>query len=168
MLRVGSLGFGTGRGGGPSHAECAVIRDRECRRRSGKRSSPVLLLVPILLSTTLTLTLVWARIAEARLLAFRSPSGNITCVMSTTDGTFAQCELRSMPVKGGFMLPPRGRVRRYDVGGDDLAGRRFVLQYGQSRRLRRYRCTSRERGMTCRNIRSHHGFFLSRGHQRSW
>jgi hypothetical protein len=106
--------------------------------------------------------------AQARLLAFKSPSGNITCVMSTSDGTFAQCELRSMRIGGGFMLPRSGKVRRYDVGADDLAGRRFVLGYGESRELRRYRCTSRKRGMTCRNRKSDHGFFLSRERQRTW
>jgi hypothetical protein len=106
--------------------------------------------------------------ADARLLAFKSPSGNITCVMSTSDGTFAQCELRSMRFGGGFSLPPRGKVTRYDVGYDDLAGRRFVLDYGESRRLGRYRCTSRNRGMTCRNRISSHGFFVSRERQRTW
>jgi hypothetical protein len=107
--------------------------------------------------------------AHARLLAFKSPSGNITCVMSTSSGTFAQCELRSMPIRGGFMVPPHGPVRRYDVASeDDLAHRRFVLRYGHSRQLDRYRCTSRKSGMTCRNRRSGHGFFISRDRQRTW
>jgi hypothetical protein len=103
--------------------------------------------------------------AEAQLLAFKSPSGNITCVMSTSDGAFAQCELRSMRIGGGFMVPAHGRVHRYDVGDDDLAARRFVLRYGRSRSLGRFQCTSRESGMTCRNRRSGHGFTISRERQ---
>lgn len=106
--------------------------------------------------------------AEVRLLAFKSPSGNITCVMSTSDGAFAQCELRSMRIGGGFMVPAHGRVKRYDVGDDDLADRRFVLQYGRSRSLGRFRCTSRESGMSCRNHRSGHGFVISRERQRTF
>jgi hypothetical protein len=74
--------------------------------------------------------------ANAQLLAFKAPSGNITCMMSTEDGGFAQCELRFKPRRGGFMVPRMGRVSRYGVAGfDDLAEERFVLRYGTSRRL---------------------------------
>lgn len=104
--------------------------------------------------------------ADARLVAFKSPSGNITCVMSSSNGAFAQCELRSMRIGGGFMVPARGRVHRYDVDDDDLADQRFVLPYGRSRSLGRFRCSSRESGMSCRNRRSGHGFTISRERQR--
>jgi hypothetical protein len=105
--------------------------------------------------------------AEARVLAFKSPSGNVTCVMSTAGGGFAQCELRSMPRRGGFLVPRSGRVSRYDVAGfDDLSGRRFVLGYGQSRSLTRFTCTSRASGMTCRNRVTRHGFTISRQRRR--
>jgi hypothetical protein len=104
--------------------------------------------------------------ANAQLLAFKAPSGNITCMMSTEDGGFAQCELRFKPRRGGFMVPRMGRVSRYDVAGfDDLAEERFVLRYGTSRRLGRFVCSSRQRGMTCRNRVTRHGFTLSRQRQ---
>ena len=64
-----------------------------------------------------------------RLAAFKSPSGRITCVISvgSDQPSFAQCELRSMPRRGGFSIRTTGRVRRYDVRRyDDLAHRRFL------------------------------------------
>ena len=104
--------------------------------------------------------------AQARLKAFRSPSGNITCVISTESGGFAQCELRSKPHGGGFMVPRSGRVSRYDVASfDDLASRRFVLGYGSTTRLSLFSSTSRLSGMTCRNSATHHGFTISRQRQ---
>src|SRR5215211_8561999 len=96
--------------------------------------------------------LVGPAVAEARITAFKSPSGNITCVISTGGGqpTFAQCEVRSRGV--GYYLPRRGRVNRYDGRGhDDLADRRFVLDYGRSLRRGAFRCRSRQSGMTCRS-----------------
>lgn len=104
--------------------------------------------------------------ADARLLAFKSPSGNITCVMSTESGGFAQCEVRSKRRGGGLSVSRRGKVTRYDVGDDDLAERRFVLGYGRSRSLDVFTCTSRMAGMTCRNRRNGHGFTTSRQRQR--
>jgi|1186.fasta_scaffold12915_1 hypothetical protein len=65
------------------------------------------------------------------------------------------------------MVPRSGRVTRYDVAGDDdLAQQRFVLRYGNSRRLNRFRCISRQSGMTCSNRLTHHGFTISRERQR--
>jgi hypothetical protein len=101
--------------------------------------------------------------SAARLLAFKSPSGNLTCVMSTSDGGFAQCEDRSRPFGGGVSVNRAGRMSRYDVGYDDLAQQRFVLRYGRSRRLEVFRCTSRKSGMTCSNTRKHRGFTIRRG-----
>ena len=115
---------------------------------------------------TLILMAVCPTAAHARIKAFRSPSGNITCVISTESGGFAQCELRSKRFGGGFMVPAAGRVSRYDVApDDDVAGRRFVLAYGSTTRLSVFACTSRQRGMTCRNTRTHHGFTISRQRQ---
>jgi eukaryotic-like serine/threonine-protein kinase len=102
-------------------------------------------------------------VAEARITAFKSPSGNITCVISTGGGqsTFAQCEVRSRGV--GYSVRRHGRVSTYDVAAhDDLAHRRFVLGYGRSIRRGAFRCRSRESGMTCRSLASGHGFKVSR------
>jgi hypothetical protein len=118
------------------------------------RSMPLLTAIALLLIVSS---------ADARLSAFKSPTGNITCVMSTKDGGFAQCELRSKPYGGGLSVPSRGRVSRYDVASyDDIAAERFVLRYGESRSLGRFTCTSRSSGMTCRNTVTHHGFTMSR------
>lgn len=116
-----------------------------------------------LLLITAVAVLLAATSADAGLSAFKSPTGNITCAMSTKDGGFAQCELRSMPRAGGFMVPYRGHASRYDVAYyDDLADQRFVLRYGESRRLSRFTCVSRSSGMTCRNRVTGHGFTISR------
>ena len=89
-------------------------------------------LMPIL--TAIALLLVVSS-ADARLSAFKSPTGNITCVISTRDGGFAQCELRSKPYGGGLMVPSRGRVSRYDVASyDDIVEHCCVvgLQFRES------------------------------------
>jgi hypothetical protein len=115
---------------------------------------------------TMVFIAVGPAVAQARIKAFRSPSGNITCVISTESGGFAQCELRTKRLGGGYMVPTSGRVSRYDVASDDdLAGRRFVLGYGKTTRLSVFSCTSRQGGMTCRNLRTHHGFTISRQRQ---
>lgn len=102
--------------------------------------------------------------AAARDFAFKSPTGNLTCVISTSSGGFAQCEDRSRPRGGGASVSRSGRVTRYDVDGhDDLADNRFVLRYGRSTRLSGFRCTSRESGMTCSYLPKRHGFTMSRG-----
>lgn len=116
--------------------------------------------IPLLTAIAL---LLFVSSADARFSAFKSPTGNITCVMSTKDGGFAQCELRSKPYGGGLTIPSRGHVTRYDVASyDDIAGDRFVLRYGESRSLGRFTCTSRSSGMTCRNRVTGHGFTMSR------
>jgi hypothetical protein len=102
-------------------------------------------------------------VAEGRITAFKSPSGNITCVISIGGGqpTFTQCEVRSSGV--GYYLPRAGRVSTYDGRGhDDLADRRFVLRYGQAIRRGSFRCRSRRAGMICRSLVSRHGFTVSR------
>lgn len=102
--------------------------------------------------------------------AFRSPSGNITCVITVSagNGRFAQCELNSMPYGGGFHIDQWSTVSRYDVGYDDIADRRFTLAYGHSIRRGPFTCTSETVGMTCRSVSSGHGFFLSRERQRTF
>jgi hypothetical protein len=114
----------------------------------------------------LGLVLLWPGAAEAGVQAFRSPSGNITCVMSTEAGGFAQCELRKRPHGGGFMIPRRGGVSRYDVGYDDLADQRFTLSYGRAARSGPFSCLSRRSGMRCVNSQTRHGFDISLQHQR--
>lgn len=102
-----------------------------------------------------------------RFLAFKSPSGNITCVMSIRRGEsrFAQCELGSNG--RGYSVGPSRRVSFYDGDGyDDLAAQRFVLHYGRSLRLGVFRCTSQRSAMTCRSSVSGHGFSIARERQR--
>jgi hypothetical protein len=114
------------------------------------------------------LLLVGAPVAIARQLWFKSPSGNITCVVSVRAAgpDFAQCELRSMRHRGGFSVRRRGDVTRYDVGYDDLRGQRFTLEYGSRIRSGPFVCVSRRTGMKCWSRVSGHGFKISRARRR--
>jgi hypothetical protein len=123
---------------------------------AGVRAVAFLLLLPSTVGAESARTLV----------AFKSPSGNITCVIrNEPDNRFAQCELRSNG--RGYFIGLVGRGHTYDGRGyDDLAGQRFVLRYGRSVRLGQFACASRVTGMTCRSLSSGHGFSISRERQR--
>ncbi|MBE2320348.1 hypothetical protein DVA67_030570 [Solirubrobacter sp. CPCC 204708] len=113
---------------------------------------------------------------------FKTPSGNIVCDGSSSR---VECEIKSglrpKPAKrdcGGagaysdtrVALTRSGRATPIVCAGDvgPAASERSakVLRYGQSRTFGRLRCTSTEKGLTCRN--GSHGFFLSRGSWRSF
>ncbi len=99
---------------------------------------------------------------------FRSPSGAIECAIRSGEGgrSSASCysdyTLRIPPDEdcpGGSALAVyrRGVTRvegRCDPFGVDLE----PLAYGRSITRGPFRCTSRRSGMTCRSLRSGHGF----------
>jgi hypothetical protein len=103
---------------------------------------------------------------------FHNPSGNITCVVDRT--SIARCDIRHRT----WTPPPRPRscpgdwangmqvgfrgLGRFTCASDAVpAGRE--LGYGESIRRGRFRCTARRRtGMRCVNLRTEHGFALSR------
>lgn len=124
----------------------------------------MIILVSILLAPDLAQALTGE--SARTLVAFKSPSGNITCVLRyEPDNRFAQSELGSSG--RGYFIGLAGRGHTYDGRGyDDLAAERFVLRYGRSVKLGQLMCTSRATGMTCRSLSSGHGFTISRERQR--
>jgi hypothetical protein len=117
--------------------------------------------------------LVAAGTAEA-LVFFKSPSGNIGCVLGKRDGV--RCDIRhktwTAPPKpswcdvdwgGGVQVGLRKRAS-FVCAGDTVLGADRTLGYGKSIRSGRFECFSRTSGMRCVNHRNHHGFRLSREH----
>jgi hypothetical protein len=102
---------------------------------------------------------------------FESPSHNIGCVMFEQG---ARCDI----LHHSWPLPKKPKSCEFDYGGSVFIGDRGrgeygcvsdsafragpVLPYGESLRKGRFRCTSEEVGVRCRNLRTHHGFLLSR------
>jgi hypothetical protein len=123
-----------------------------------------------LLAGALTLTALSASDAAA-FKGFEAPSGNIGCIM-TEQG--ARCDI----IHHSWPLPKKPKSCEFDYGGslfvgdkgrgsygcvsDSAFGAGPVLPYGESIRKGRFRCTSEEIGVRCRNRRNGHGFLLSR------
>jgi hypothetical protein len=102
---------------------------------------------------------------------FHSPSGNIRCVIQA--GELARCDItqrnwqpppkpKSCPGDwaNGLQVGMRGSGRFTCANDAVPAGRE--LPYGRAIRRGRFRCRSRRNGMRCANLRTHHGFALSR------
>jgi len=115
--------------------------------------------------------------AQAKLVMFSSPSGNIGCVGETTRGTtnFVRCDIRtrtwSPPAKPasceldwgqGVELGPLRRAR-WICAGDTALGATLKLKYGASKQIGAIRCTSLRSGMRCMN---RHGFGFKMSRQR--
>jgi len=102
---------------------------------------------------------------------FLSPSRNIGCTVSHTG---ARCDIREHSWKD----PPKPASCEFDWGGnlhvnrtgpgaigcvsDSAAGGTQILAYGTYIQRKAFRCTSESVGMTCKNNRNGHGFFVSR------
>jgi len=105
---------------------------------------------------------------------FKSPSGNIGCVLDKRDGV--RCDIRekswAAPPKpswcdvdwGGGVQVGRRKRASFVCAGDTVLGADRTLSYGSSIRRGRFECFSRRTGMRCVNHRTHHGFRLSRQH----
>ena len=110
-------------------------------------------------------------VATAKSGGFQSPSKNIGCYI---DSSAVRCDIRvhswTAPPKpsycdvdwGGGMAVGKKHRGGFVCAGDTTLNAGPVLAYGSSRSEGRFTCTSRESGMTCRNRRNGHGFFLSR------
>ena len=110
--------------------------------------------------------------------AFRSPTGNIHCLMeNTTDAHGVRCDLveatvsyRKRPADcdldygKAFYLDALGRGEVACHGDTIIDPRAPVLDYGRSIEMGRVRCTSERSGMTCRNDIGH-GFTIARAKQ---
>lgn len=101
--------------------------------------------------------------------SFRTPSGNIACLYSSTGGpgAFLRCDVLS---EGdvAYRLKRRGHGRRIRVTDSVNDPRAWVLRYGRARAFGPFRCRSRVRGLTCRTRANGHGFFVSRERQRAF
>lgn len=116
--------------------------------------------------------------------SFRTPSGNITCVVepppqgAARGGEYAiRCDIaqtsaarpqrpRDCTLDWGhaFGLFNTGPAMRYCVGNSVIDTRAPVLDYGQSTAIQAIICRSERAGLTCTN-REGRGFFLSRARQ---
>ncbi len=105
------------------------------------------------------------------LVGFASPSGNIGCYM---DSTQVRCDIRNrdwrppqrprwcpLDYGQGLIVTARGRGH-YVCAGDTALDHQRTLHYGASIRRGAFSCTSLTSGMRCTNLRTHHGFELSR------
>lgn len=126
-----------------------------------------------LVATVVTglLALVPSAAAADSLVGFASPSRNIGCYM---DNTQVRCDIRNrswspprrpkwcpLDYGQGLTLGARGRGRYVCAGDTALDGQR-ALAYGRSIHRGAFSCTSLSSGMRCVDVRTHHGFVLSR------
>jgi hypothetical protein len=103
---------------------------------------------------------------------FRTPSGNIQCSFVHTDNADERIDCLVASTSAGkysypleYELDNWRTVQVWRTNQGVMGTPVHVLRYGQTlvRGYRRtFSCTSRFRGLTCRNRFSHHGFFLSR------
>ena len=113
--------------------------------------------------------------AADALVQFETPSGNIGCIMGAGYG--ARCDIQNrdwsrgprpegcrMDVDWGqgLIVGKRGKGHIVCAGDTALNNGGGTLAYGKSASAGRFTCTSRESGVTCRNRRNDHGFFISK------
>ena len=114
----------------------------------------------------------WAAPAVAQDLAhFRSPSGNVGCVL---DVDYVRCDISERdwapPARPADCEFDYGQGLQMGVGepatfvcaGDTTLGGAEVLDYGQSIARGSLSCTSAESGMSCRDDATGTGFSISR------
>lgn len=110
-------------------------------------------------------------------LSFRSPSGNIHCMIWMLDPPHARCDIlestssfpapRDCDLDWGtaFGVGPTGRGEPWCVGDTVADPNGLVLPYGRSVTLGPFTCSSAETGMTCVNAQGG-GFTVARAAQR--
>jgi hypothetical protein len=113
--------------------------------------------------------------AHNKTVQFRSPSHNIYCHVAVwKGGNEARCDV----LQHSYRVPPKPKWCHFDWPGsvtlshkarfacvsDPATGSLHVrtLAYGSHVRAGHIRCTSRTTGVTCRNLRTGHGFKVSR------
>jgi len=105
--------------------------------------------------------------ADAALRTFRSPTGNLGCQFYSDVDVSRQvrCEW-----KGGndraLVLDETRKGKRIKITDTVFDPKAKVLAYGKSTTFGRLKCTSRESGITCKSLRSNHGFSVSVQKQR--
>ncbi len=113
------------------------------------------------------------------LVFFRSPSGNIHCLLATGDYAGARCDIRSFTPSfttppqdcdlewgDSFEVAPRSRKGTLGCHGDTvITPDALVLEYGRTLELGGIACVSETSGMTCTNPAGH-GFTVAKARQR--
>lgn len=110
---------------------------------------------------------------------FRSPSGNIHCMIATGDWATVRCDI--MELQPTYRSPPAGCDldwgHSFEVGLTDRQGQlacvgdtvampdSAVLGYGRSVTLAGFTCVSEKTGMTCMNPAGH-GFSIAKAKQK--
>jgi hypothetical protein len=113
------------------------------------------------------------------LLFFRSPTGNISCLIATGDYAEVRCDMKQLTPS--FTNPPQDcdldwgssfavglsdRKGQLACVGDTVIDPNAVqLGYGKTLSLGGFDCTSEKSGMTCTNPAGH-GFTISKAKQR--
>jgi hypothetical protein len=105
--------------------------------------------------------------ASAAYHAFRSPTGKLGCAFYSDSQTprTVRCEWRGSNDRA-LTLQQRGRARTIKISDTVMDPKAEVLAYGHSASFGKLRCTSRRTGITCRSLRSGHGFVVSVERQR--
>jgi hypothetical protein len=107
---------------------------------------------------------------------FRTPTGNIGCVMSDQE---VRCDIRQqdwspprrpascqLDYGQGISVGIEGRARFVCAGDTALDSAALRLPYGRTSRAGNFSCASRVSGITCRNTVTGHGFFMARDRYR--
>lgn len=91
---------------------------------------------------------------------FMTPSGNIRCrtLMRKGRAVGVRCRVLS----SDYIAVLRKRARRVTIAPAVANGSLPAVPYGHSWKRGRFRCDSETTGLTCRNMVTKHGFFLSR------
>jgi hypothetical protein len=115
---------------------------------------------PVLIA--LVAVLAFPAAAGATYRDFRSPSGKLGCAFYSDAETpaFVRCDWRGADDRG-VQLGESGRARVRHVTDTVLNPDAPVLRYGHRTRFHKLRCRSRRSGITCRSLRSGHGFKVS-------
>lgn len=114
-----------------------------------------------------------------RAIRIRAPSGHIACEYQYLPPLGLRCDvdggIKPLPPKpkscefdwgAGFFIGEKGRASVVCTSGAINFPPQTTLRYGRTwRKLGGFSCTSRKKGLTCRN-KSGHGFFLSRQRSR--
>ncbi|MBE2316650.1 hypothetical protein DVA67_011730 [Solirubrobacter sp. CPCC 204708] len=105
--------------------------------------------------------------ADAALREFRSPTGKLACMFYSDERVPRQvrCEWRGGADRA-VQLNETGKGRRIKITDTVFNPDAKPLAYGKSTTFGRLKCTSRRSGITCKSLRSGHGFTVSTTKQR--
>ncbi|RFC63278.1 hypothetical protein DY251_20730 [Mesorhizobium denitrificans] len=115
--------------------------------------------------------------AMAQDISFRSPTGNIHCMIFTGSYTGARCDLSQfkssykrpadcdLDFGYAFEVGAQGKGEPLCAGDTVKDPKAVVLDYGHSVSAGGMTCTSAKTGMTCKN-RAGHGFTVARAKQK--